>query len=63
MVIGKPITFDAYYDAFEAATGDEQAKLVQRLGDQVRQSVGQLLHRAALLEAPTEPTQLNEEKR
>ena len=57
IVIGRPITFDAYYDSYEALPPrDEpaaQARIVEALSAKVQGSVHQLLQRAALLEAPT----------
>lgn len=57
IVIGRPITFDAYYDRYEALSPQsepaEQTKMIQELSGKVQGSVHQLLQRAALLEAPT----------
>jgi 1-acyl-sn-glycerol-3-phosphate acyltransferase len=57
IVIGRPITFDAYYDQYEALPPHEepeaQARLVAELSEKMRGSVHQLVQRAALLEAPT----------
>lgn len=57
IVIGRPITFDAYYERYEALSPrDEpaaQAKMIEELTGKIHGSVHQLLQRAALLEAPT----------
>lgn len=62
IVIGKPLTFDAYYDRYHHAPSRresaDQTQLVESLVDQVKASVERLLERAALLDAPTSPPAL-----
>lgn len=57
IVIGRPITFDAYYDRYEALSPrdepEAQAQMIEELAGKMHGSVHQLLQRAALLEAPT----------
>lgn len=59
ILIGKPLYFDDYYDryAHHADRNEplEQTEFVNGLVAQVQASVGHLLERAALLDAPTAP--------
>lgn len=58
IVIGRPLTFDAYYDHYQPGLGKQepeaQTRLIESLSDMVRGHVAQLLARAAMLEAPLE---------
>lgn len=57
ILIGQPLTFDAYYGQYRHAPDRRedarQAALVDELAARVRHSVHQLLERAELLDAPT----------
>lgn len=59
IVIGKPLYFDAYYGQYvhspDRAEPPAQTALVESLVGQVRHSVQDLIQRADLLEAPTQP--------
>lgn len=58
VLIGKPLTLDDYYAEYRHFADREaepasQTAMVDKLADEVRQSVASLLERAALLDAPT----------
>lgn len=59
ILIGKPLYFDEYYDAYHHAPDRHepaaQTELVHQLVGTVRQSVSHLLERAALLDTPSAP--------
>ncbi|MEB3330007.1 MAG: lysophospholipid acyltransferase family protein [Candidatus Sericytochromatia bacterium] len=62
IVVGRPLTLDAYYDGYGDQAGHQepaaQTALIESLAAMVRAHVAQLLDRAALLEAPIGPEAL-----